>query len=189
MSKKQIPVAIMSATALAEHVVANMGLDVNARMGIAGIMAKMSQAGYPTDFVEIDDGKEDAPVKRVDPPRVRHIEGKRSVQLRIEPQEKPGGNEPVFTSVNGVNILIPRALTCWVDFKYYHALQNAVAHIAEVDENSNITGYRKVPEYPVSVFHIEPKLTQAEKVRALEIEEENARALAERREEEEDVEA
>ena len=170
MTKKQIPIDIMNATALAEHVVANMGLEVNPRLGVAGIKAKLAQAGFPTDFIEIDDGKEDVPVRRVEPPRARHIECKRSVQLRIEPQEKPGGNDKVFLSVNGVAMLIPRAQTCWVDYRYYEALQNAVAHIAETDENSNITGYRKVPEYPVSVFIVEPPLTAAEKQRALEIE-------------------
>jgi hypothetical protein len=180
----------MSATALAEHVTANMGLDVNPRLGVAGIKAKLAQAGFPTDFVEIDDGKEDAPIQRVEPPRARHLEAKRSVQLRIELQEKPGGNEPVFCSVNGIHILIPRAQTCWVDYKYYHALQNAVAHIAETDQDSNITGYRKVPEYPVSVFVIEKPLTKAEKARAAEIE---AAALAladaEREDEEEEEDA
>jgi len=184
MAKKQIPIDLMSATALSDHVVANMGLDVNPRMGVSGIRAKMAQAGFPTEFVEIDDGREDEPIKRVEPPRTRHIEGKRSVQLRIEPQEKPGGNEPVFTSVNGVNILIPRATTCWVDYKYYHALQNAVAHIAEVDQDSNITGYRKVPEYPVSAFVVEPPLTKEEKKRGEEIEAEKIRLAAERAEEE-----
>jgi hypothetical protein len=182
MSKKQIPIDIMSATALCDHVIANMGLDVNPRMGIAGIKAKMAQAGFPTEFIEIDDGLEDAPIQRVDPPRTRHVEGKRSVQLRIEPQEKPGGNEPVFTSVNGVNILIPRATTCWVDYKYYHALQNAVAHIPEIDQDSNITSWRKVPEYPVSAFVIEPPLTKEEKKRGEEIEAEKQKLAQERAE-------
>jgi hypothetical protein len=154
--RKKIPIDIMNAQALATLVVANMGLDVNPKMGLLGIKAKMAQGGFPTDFIEIDDDEEDdRPIERREPPRERHIPGKRSVQLRIEPQEKPGGNEPVFVSVNGVNMLIPRAKTCWVDYRYYEALNNAVAHIAETDQDSNITGYRKVPEYPVSVFHIE----------------------------------
>jgi hypothetical protein len=162
MSKKQIPIDIMSATALAEHVVANMGLEVNPRLGVAGIKAKLAQAGFPTDFIEIDDGREEPDPVRVEPPKQRHIPNKRSVQLRIEPQEKPGGNDKVFTSVNGIALLIPRATTCWVDYRYYEALQNAVAHIAETDADSNITGYRKVPEYPVSVFTIEPPLSAEE---------------------------
>jgi hypothetical protein len=164
--KKSVPIDLLNPTALASIVSATMGLEVNPRLGLPGIKAKMAQAGFPTDFIEYDDGKEEGEPVRVEPPRVRHRPGKRSVQLRIELQEKPGGAEPVFSSVNGVNILIPRATTCWVDFKYYHALMNAVAHIAEVDENLNITGYRKVPEYPVSVFHIEPPLTAAEKTEA-----------------------
>lgn len=164
--KTRVPIDILNATALAEHVVANMGLDVNAKMGTAGIKAKMATAGFPTDFIEIDDGQgEAAPVVRKEPPRVRHREGRRSVQIRIEPQEKPGGNEPVFVSVNGIHMLIPRAQTCWIDYRYYHALQNAVAHIPETDEDLNITGYRKVPEYPVSTFVIEPPLSKAEKKR------------------------
>ena len=85
--------------------------------------------------------------------------------MRIEPQEKPGGNEPVFTSVNGVNILIPRAQTCWVDYKYYHALQNAVAHIAEVDrglQHHRLSQGAGISDVGV---HVEPPLTKAEKKR------------------------
>jgi hypothetical protein len=152
--RKKIPIDIMNAQALATLVIANMGLDVNPKMGLLGIKAKMAQAGFPTDTIEIEDDEEEPPVQRREPPRERHVKGKRSVQLRIEPQEKPGGNEPVFVSVNGVNMLIPRAQTCWVDYRYYEAL------IAETDQDSNITGYRKVPEYPVSVFHIEEPLEE-----------------------------
>jgi hypothetical protein len=171
MGINRIPIDMMSASALADHVSANMGLEIKPQTNLAGIKAKMAQAGFPTDFIEIDDGKGDLPpVQRIEPKRERHTPGRRMVQMRIEPQEKPGGNEPVFVSVNGINILIPRALTCWVDYKYYHALQNAVAHIAVTDEDSKITGYRKVPEYPVSVFYVEPKLSLAEKKAADEAE-------------------
>jgi hypothetical protein len=183
---KQIPIDMMNASALAQAVAATMGLDVRPNMGVAGIKAKMAQAGFPTDVIEIDDGRDEPEIKRVEPKRERHTPGRRMVQIRIEPQEKPGGNEPVFTSVNGSPILIPRAKTCWVDYKYYHALQNAVAHIAEVDQDSNITGYRKVPEYPVSVFHIEPKLSLAEKKQAEEVEAARLAALAVEREDGED---
>ena len=114
------------------------------------------------------------------------------VQLRIEPQEKPGGSEPVFTSVNGSPILIPRAETCWVDYKYYHALMNAEASIPITDEDSKIVGWRKVPEYPVSVFHIEGKLSAREQKIAeeQEIARQEAEAAAARGEdmtEEEDI--
>jgi hypothetical protein len=168
MTKRQIPIDMLNATALADHVAANMGLDVNPRLGVAGIKAKMAIAGFPTDFIELDDGKDDAPVQRVDPPRARHIPNKRSVNLRLEPQDRPGGNEPVFTSVNGVALLIPRQQTCWVDYRYYEALMHAVAKAPITDEDSKITGWRDVPEYPVSVFIVEPPLTAAEKAAAVE---------------------
>jgi hypothetical protein len=174
MAIRKIPVDMLNATALATHVAAAMGLDVNPKLGVAGIKSKMALAGFPTDFIDYDDGAEEKPIARVEPPRQRYKPGKRMVQLRIEPQEKPGGNEPVFTSVNGVSILIPRATSCWVDFKYYHALQNAVAHIAETDQDSNITGFRKVPEYPVSVFVIEPPLSDEEKELGAKLEHEAA---------------
>jgi hypothetical protein len=182
----RIPTTMLSAAALAEHVTTNMGLDVRPNMGVAAILAKMSQAGFPTDVIEIDDGREEqAVVKRKEPKRGRHIPNKRMVQLRIEPQERPGGSEPVFVSVNGVAIYIPRAKVCWVDFKYYEVLRNAVAHHAITDEESKIIGWRKVPEYPVSVFHIEPRLTAEEK-QAAEAEAAKAAELAANRERVED---
>jgi len=179
MAINRVPVSIMSATALAEHVAATMGLDVKPQMGINAIKAKMALAGFQTDFIEIDDGQEEVEIKRVEPKKVRHTPGKRMVQIRIEPQEKPGGSEPVFTSVNGSNILIPRAQTCWIDYKYYHALQNAVAKQAITDEDSKIIGWRDVPDTPISVFHIEGKLSAREQKIADELE--VARLAAEER--------
>jgi|SRR6187455_2773821 len=175
MAIRQIPIDMLNASALAQAVAATMGLDVRANMGVGGIKAKMAQAGFPTDFIDFDDGKEEVEIKRVEPKRERHTPGKRMVQIRIEPQEKPGGNEPVFVGVNDSRMMIPRARTCWVEYKWYHVLKNAVAHIAETDEDSKITGYRKVPEYPVSVYHIEPRLNAAERKLAEELE---AAALA-----------
>ena len=166
MARMKLPIDMLNATALANHVVANMGLEVSPKMGVMGIKAKLAQAGFATDFIEVDDGKEEPIIQRIEPVRPRHTPGKRSVNLRIEPQEKPGGNEPVFVSVNGVHMLIPRQQTCWVEYKYYEALNHAVAYIAEVDEDLNITGFRKVPEYPVSVFHIEDELPAEEQAAA-----------------------
>lgn len=166
MGKKHIPIDMLNATALANHVVANMGLEVSPKMGLPGIKAKMAEAGYPTDTIEIDDGRDEPEIERVEPRRQRHIEGKRSVQIRIEPQERPGGNEPVFVSVNGIHMVIPRAQTCWIDYRYYEALKNAEADVPIVDQDSNIIGYRKVPEYPVSVFVIEDELPKPKDVAA-----------------------
>jgi hypothetical protein len=181
VGKSRIPIDLLNATALANHVVENLNLDVNAKMGLAGIKAKLAQAGMPVDYIEIDDGLDEPapPLVRKAPPRVRHRANRRSVQLRIEPQEKPGGSEPVFASVNGIGIWIPRAETCWLDYKYYHVLMNAVAHIAITDDDSKITGWRKVPEYPVSVFLIEPPLTKAEKAAAIREEAEEQERLHE----------
>jgi hypothetical protein len=181
MTKRQIPIDMLNPTALAEHVSATMGLDVHPRMGLAGIKARMATAGFPIDFIELDDGKEEEPIVRRDPPKVRHRPNHRSVQLRIEPQDKPGGNEAVFTSVNGVPFLIPRQQTCWVPYRYYEALMHAIAKAPITDEDSKITGWRDVPEYPVSVFAVEPPLTAAEKLAAAE--EEVARAISPRSEE------
>jgi hypothetical protein len=168
MTKRQIPIDMLNPTSLAEHVSTTMGLDVHPRMGLAGIKARMATAGFPTDFIDYDDGKDDeVPIARVEPPRQRHKPNHRSVQLRIEPQDKPGGNEAVFTSVNGVPFLIPRQLTCWVPYRYYEALMHAVAKAPITDEDSKITGWRDVPEYPVSVFHVEPPLTAAEQIHRL----------------------
>jgi hypothetical protein len=166
MAIQRVPIDMLNATSLAEHVVTNMGLDVKPQHGVAGIKAKLAQAGYPIDFIEIDDGREEPEIQRRDPPRERHTPGKRMVNLRIEPQEKPGGAEPVFTSVNGSNILVPRAQTCWLEYKFYEALIHAEQHVPIQDEDLKIIGWRSVPEYPISVFHIEDPLPVQEKVAA-----------------------
>jgi len=162
MAINRVPISMLSATALADYVTANMGLDVKAQMGITAIKAKMALAGFQTDTIDLDDGKDEPEIKRVEPKRVRHTPGKRMVQLRIEPSDKPGGNEPVYSNVNGQAILIPRGKTVWVDFKYYHALGNAVARVPITDEDSKIVGWRDVPETPMSVLHIEGRLSARE---------------------------
>jgi hypothetical protein len=177
MAINRVPISMLSATALADYVTANMGLDVKPQMGINAIKAKMALAGFQTDTIDLDDGKDVPEIKRVEPKRTRHTPGKRMVQVRIEPQEKPGGNEPVYSNVNGKAILIPRAKTVWIDYKYYHALMNAVSRHPITDEDSKIIGWRDVPETPMSVFHIEGRLSAREQ--KLADEQEAARIAAE----------
>ena len=94
MSKKQIPIDIMSATALARaRRCQHMGLEVNQDWVSLASRRSWHRPEFPTDFIEIDDGREEPDPVRVEPPKQRHIPNKRSVQLRIEPQEKPGGND------------------------------------------------------------------------------------------------
>lgn len=165
--KKRIPIEYVSASALAEHAKL-LNLDgIRANMGAEAIIAKLGQAGFPTKYIEIDDPDEvEQDIQRQAPSkRERHTPGKRMMSLIIATQEVAGGSEPVWVSHNGVGMFIPRAREVIIDAKYFECLDHAVQHIAETDEDSKITGYRKVHLYPFSLLWIEDPLSVEEKAK------------------------
>lgn len=73
------------------------------------------------------------------------------VELLINEQETPDGKRPVFVSVNGVGMLIPRNERVKVGYRYYEVLKNATKTIHTQDEEGNIYSH-DVPSYPFQVF-------------------------------------
>lgn len=162
--KIRVPLSIVGTKELADHLSTNHGLEVRYQDGKEKLLAKMAEAGIPTDFIEVDNGEAEPVVQRIEPaPKARHTPGKRMCQIQIEPQDKPGGNEPVWTAVNGVGIWITRGERVWVDYKYVHCLQNAKQTVPDkIGQDSEILSWRDVPEVPMSVWAIEPPLSKAE---------------------------
>ena len=164
---KKIPMDVVSATYLAEHVATTMGLDVKPQQGKASILAAMATAGFPTDFIEIEmEGEPEPVIERREPPRERHTKHRRMVQVLIPMEEKAGGSEPVWTNVNGISIFVPRGSPHWIDYKYYESILHAEARLPITDEDTKIIDWRIVPQYPISALYIEPELTEAE-IRAM----------------------
>jgi hypothetical protein len=77
-------------------------------------------------------------------------------KIFVEVQEGPGGNRPVFVSVNGVGILIPRAKEVEVAVPYVEALEHAVGTVYDFDNDGNQTS-REVLHYPFRILR-DPRL-------------------------------
>lgn len=58
------------------------------------------------------------------------------IEIIIPRSDSPGGKQPVPVSVNGRNQHIPRGRKVAIRFPYLHALENAVQHIYEMDDNN-----------------------------------------------------
>lgn len=76
------------------------------------------------------------------------------VIINIHASEMPGGQEPVFVSVNGIPIWIPRAQPVRVRRKYADSLRLAVRTVHDPDPGplGGTLPPREVPDYPFSVL-------------------------------------
>jgi hypothetical protein len=67
-------------------------------------------------------------------------------KIKVFQQEGTGGSEPVYLSVNGYSILIPREVECDVARPFVNDLRDAVTTVTEQDKDGNPTT-REVPRY------------------------------------------
>jgi hypothetical protein len=67
-------------------------------------------------------------------------------RIKIFQQEGPGGSEPVYLSVNGFSILIPREIECDVARPFVNNLRDAVVTVTEQDDKG-MPKTRNVPRY------------------------------------------
>jgi hypothetical protein len=72
--------------------------------------------------------------------------------IQVQRSELPGGDDPVFASVNGRGIWLPRGEPIKVKRKYVEALDHAVMDVYAETENG-LAVPRRVHAYPFSVLH------------------------------------
>lgn len=82
--------------------------------------------------------------------------GDPKVTLVLNRTEEKGGNRPLFVSVNGVGMLIPRGEKVSIPFRYYLALLNAVGIQYDQDEEGELES-REVQSYPFNVQEMPPR--------------------------------
>ncbi len=80
-----------------------------------------------------------------------------TVIITIAEIEGPGGKRPVFTSVNGVAMLVPRGRPVPIPYRYYMDLLCAVKTVHHQDEETNEMISSEVPSYPMSVNKMPPQ--------------------------------
>lgn len=143
---KRIPLIEATASQLADFATANLGLDVQFRMGSDRIRAVMATANYTKDYIEVDEPEpvaaQEASTKDQRP----------KVTIIISAQEGPGGDQPVPVSVNGRAMWIERAKPSAIPYPYYEALKNAVKVVYDPDPNGGMKPPRNVQVYPFTVL-------------------------------------
>ncbi len=80
------------------------------------------------------------------------------VMLTISEAEGKSGTRPVFLSVNGVGILIPRGKMVPVAYRYYEVLEHAERTTYEQDEESGEIIPSNVKSYPFGVNQMPPQV-------------------------------
>ena len=124
-----------------------MGLEIASTANRAQIIAKLS-AVMQGDVIQIDAQDE------ADHPPLKKVEDDEYVTIIIASNEEVGGKEPVWVSVNGRGLYIPRGVPSRVHKRYEHVLKNAVRTVYEQETVNGIPGDivgRNVHSYPYTI--------------------------------------
>lgn len=151
---KTISINDATATQLAEFASIMLGVPAEARMGKEKIIAKMRAAGYTKSEIALEEPEVEAQTFAPAAQTAEPVTGKKTrkmVTVLIPEQEAPGGSEPVFTSVNGVNLLIPRGVEATIPVEYEEALRHAISFKYSSASEGGLGAVRKVPSYPYSI--------------------------------------
>ncbi len=151
---KTILLAEASAAQLREFASVHLGLDVAPTMNSNTLRALISQAGYTKDSFEIEEPE--APVV-LDAKRASSLAGdNRRVKIVIHTQEEPGGDRPVFVSVNGSAMLIPRGQEVEIPYPYFEALKHAekIIYDQSPDPRGGLLPPRFAPQYPYTIVSL-----------------------------------
>lgn len=150
MSEKKIPLSEASEVQLRDFAEAYLGMTFPANTKPETIRAKVSAAWTKEHILvsEADENpKQTAP--KAQPPKVNGSEAPEKVKIIISRTDEAGGDEPVFVSVNGRGMLVPRGEEVEVPYPYFEVLNHAVKDVYEPLKDGGINPIpRKVPAYP-----------------------------------------
>lgn len=107
--------------------------------------AKIRLSGYDKDTIEVEDA---SPVKQASPEGEQAEE--KMVTIIIPSDDKAGGDQPVWVSVNTKGMYIPRDQECRIPARYEEALRHAVRDVYKPLEGGGLSEPKKVPSYSYS---------------------------------------
>lgn len=119
---------------------------VTPNLSKAQMIAKIRATGYDKPTIDVEEA---APAKAatIAPGGASERE---MVTVFIPSNDAPGGTEPVFVSVNGSGMLIPRDVNSDIPIEFYVALKNAVRQVYTPMPDGGISEPKNVPAYPFS---------------------------------------
>lgn len=123
-----------------------MGLDIPDGAKMVQIKALIRQAGYSKDTIEVDD---DVLVPTASPRAAAAANGDKTII--ISTQEGPGGDRPVFVSVNDRPMYIPRGEEVTIPVEFVEVLSNAKQVVYEATDAAGLGKSREVLTYPFQV--------------------------------------
>jgi len=149
------PIADCDVTELRDFATIVMGLELAPTSNTPTTLSRIRAAGYQLDYIEIQGDA--GPAVQNQPSAAapatergeKMVDGRRFMRISIPENDKAGGDEPVFVSVNGKAMFIPRNKTEWVPEEYVEALKNAQEFVYETaDDGLGLKPPRVIQSYP-----------------------------------------
>lgn len=154
MSDKKIPIEEATVEQLRAFASAYLGLDIHGSTKEENVRARVAKAWGKPEILVPDAGEDETVVARGGQPphpvtAAHQPPDKGKVRLIIQRTDDSGGNDPVFVSVNGRAMLVPRGKEVEIPYRYFRALEKAVIYRYEPLPDGGIDPVpRKIPLYP-----------------------------------------
>lgn len=130
------------------------GIPIGGTENKATMLGKLQAVGYTKDDIPVVKAAEPGAPKGAAVPGGVELNdaGKECLRITIPEEDKDGGQEPVWVSVNGVGMFIERGKPQLVPLPYIEALQNAVQYVYPqyTGGEGGLQEPRKVHSYPFS---------------------------------------
>lgn len=153
---KQVDISEATHEQLLEYGRNTLGLSLQPNTGLDKLRAKIKEAS-DKPYITIADAASEAPQVGDEPVPVEPKQagpGRNMVRINIAVTEEAGGKDPVPVGVNGKIMIIPRGQDVDIPEEYYEALNHAVSH--KYDPNEDGSGINPVPRkvhlYPHQVL-------------------------------------
>lgn len=146
----EIPYASATRAQLYAFATVGLGLEVAHNIGEANLRAKITEAGFTGEEIEVAD---ELLVTTAKPLTPADVAKRKTVRIQIPLQEGvPGGMDAVCVGVNGKVARIMRGKPVDVPAEYVEVLTNATKVIYDRDEHSRPVNPTEVPMYPFSIL-------------------------------------
>lgn len=134
-------------------------IDVDETMTKEQVLAKIEEAGWqrdtiptlhrPSSLPQMSDATGSARPRPFDHDFQSKGKARPCIKIRVNTEDKPGGDRPVFVAVNGNGMHIPRGKTEPIPVEYVEALENAEELVYEPSVEG-LPEPRIVKSYPFS---------------------------------------
>lgn len=144
----KVLIADASKAQLTTFATTTLGLELGSRDTAADIRAKIAEAGFSGEEIEIED---EAPGEKSKPLTMADVAERKTVLINIPQNDGPGGTEAVPVGVNGKVARIMRGVDVRVPIEYVEVLKNATKTVYGRGPNQELIEPRQVPTYPFSI--------------------------------------